>query len=839
ATAEVVPPLERCLDTIALVLLCWAFVLSDVGNDWIPRLFLVAGLVGTVAIYLVFAFLWSSDLAVNQALAYNGYWQDTVWTLGQLALLGLWSVLLLWRRPGQWGFLLIAFGVMGLGLLLHLIVPYTMLPTGLPHIAGWVRPANLIAFPLLAIVVYRDVVQGLSHRTQRLEGISQESLTQITGLLFLMETSQRMSSSLSLHTVVNNAVEGVARVLNSDLCGLAILPEGQSEVLQLVSVYRAGRQSKPQTGEIHFPIGDYPAIEHAIRRRKQVIIENSVDSPQVHGLYTLLGSKATGPLMVQPLMGAKSPMGVIIVGSTGRQRYFSTADGKLCQALAKQIAIALDNSRLYYNMERKAEQLSLTLRQQESEAIAQRASLEEELRRAKEDLELFTQRLYELESRALEGRAQVEQLTIQLREEEEAYQQKQTLWESDVKQIRDEAGRLTNHLIELQQEHAKLEDECERLRSEREAAEAQLRGAQEASASALYSEEAATDRTLDGLSGGIVVTDERGQVSWVNAAAATMLAQPRDAILGRSLSDLVSGMEWREAVSATRHGSPSEVDLPLDVRAVRAFLLPILADGGQVSGLAALLMDVSSKEQSRRERDVFIASLAHELRTPMTSIMGYTDLLMSEAVGVVGDIQRSFLHRVQANVERMEAMLNNLIGVTAIDTGQLQIELESVDVRQIIEDAVASAQAQIDEKGLELKLDISENLPTLRADQECMRQIMVNLLSNASKASLAGGEILVRAQVHDEAENDLDVVTPFLLVSVTDSGQGIAPEELSRVFNRFYQADRPLIDGLGETGVGLAVVKAMVRAHQGQVWVESKVGGGSTFSFALPLIQRG
>ena len=842
-TAEVVPPLERCLSTITLILLCWAFVLSDIGNDWIPRLFLAAGLIGTVAIYLVFAFLWSSDLAANQTLAYNGYWQDIVWTLGQLALLGLASILLLWRRTGQWGLLLAAFGTMGLGLILHLLVPYTVLLSDLPHIAGWVRPANLVAFPLLAIAVYRDVVRGLSRRTRTLEDISQDSLTQVTGLLSLLETSQRMSSSLDLRTVVNNAVKGVARVLDSDLCGLAILPEGQSEVLQLVGVYSAGRQARSRAGEVRFPIGDYPAIDYAIRRRKQAIIGDSADSDQVRDLYTLLGSEATGSLLVQPLLGAKSPMGVIIVGNTGRQRPFSSTDGKLCQALAKQIAIALENARLYYNIEHKAEQLALTLRQQEAEAIAQRSALEEELQRAKEDLDLFTQRLYELENKARESQAQAEQLSTRLREEEAAHEQKQALWESDLQRIREEAGRLTTHLVDLQQEHAALKEEYEQLQRERKTLEAQLREAQEAmSAEALApaspGEGVAADRTLlESLPGGIVVTDARGEVVLINAAAEAMLPQVREAVLGSPLAELVPAAEWHEAVSAAQKGSSSVVNLPLDGRTVRAFLSPTLTDEGQVSGLTALLIDISSEEQNRREKDTFVASLAHELRTPMTSITGYTDLLMSDAVGLVGEMQRNFLQRVKANIERMEAMLNNLIGVTAIDTGQLQVEVEPVDVRQVIEDTIAGAQAQLEETRLTLKLDLPKDLPTLYADPECVRQIMVNLLSNACKASPEGGEIHIRGQVHAEAKDDLDVAAPFLLISVTDSGRGIAPEDLPRVFDRFYRADHPLIAGLGETGIGLAVVKAMVEAHQGRVWVESKVGKGSTFSFALPLTQ--
>ncbi|MBC7251722.1 MAG: GAF domain-containing protein [Anaerolineae bacterium] len=831
-TAEIVPPLERCLDTVTLILLCWTFALWDTGNEWISRLFLVAGLLGTLVVYVVFAFLWSSELATEPTLTYNGHWQDLAWTLAQLALIGLAAILLLWRRAGQWGLVLIAFGIMGLGLLLHLVVPYTSLSTDLPHTAGWVRPANLIAFPLLAIAVYRDVVRGLRRRTQTLEDIRQESLSQITGLLFLLETSQRMSSSLDLNTVVDDAVRGVAGVLNSNLCGLAILPEGQSEVLQLAGVYATSDQVKAPAAELHFPISDYPAIEHAIRRRKQVIIENGIDSPQVRDLYHLLGSEETGPLLVQPLLGAKSLVGVIIVGNAGARRPFSTTDGKLCQTLAKQIAIALENARLYRKVAHRAEQLSQEIREQEADSTAHKSALEVELQRTKEDLELFTQRLYELENQLRESRAQIKELTTQLQEEEEDHQQKQAVWQSDVQRVQEEAARLTTHLIDLQQEHTALEEQYEQLRRERDALAEQLQELRRKEAAAPLPTDLAP---LESLSGGLLLTNAQGEIVWANAMAAQLLAQSRDVLSGRSLGEVVTVERWRRAVERAQQGSSAELDFSVEERTVRAYLSPVLTAEGQFNGVVVLLLDVSAEEQRRRDKDTFLASLAHELRTPMTSITGYTDLLLSDAVGVVGEMQRNFLQRVKANVERMEVMLNNLIGVTAIDTGQLQIELEPIDVRAVVEDTITGAQAQLEEKGLTLKLNLPRRIPTLYADPECVRQIMVNLLSNACKASREGGEVHIRGEVHNEAQEGIDVAAPFLLISVTDSGEGIAPEDLPRVFDRFYQADHPLIKGLGETGVGLAVVKTMVEAHQGQVWVESQVGQGTTFSVALPL----
>ncbi|MCR4406127.1 MAG: ATP-binding protein [Anaerolineae bacterium] len=842
SSAEVVPPLERGLDTVTLVLLCWTFVLSSIGNKLIPRLFLAMGLIVTVTTYLAFAFLWSSDLAVDQTLAYNGSWQDIFWTLGQLLLLGLTGVLLIWRRPGQWGFLLTAFGTMGLGLVLHLTVPYTLLSTDLLHIAGWVRPANLIAFPLLAIAVYRDVVRGLSRRTRTLEDISQESLSQITGLLSLLETSQYMSSSLDLNTVVNNAVKGMARVLNSNLCGLALLLEGQDE-LQLVGLYRAGSRAGQQTGEVRFSISEYQAIEHAIRRRKQVILEDSGDSPQVHGLYALLGSEGSGPLLVQPLLGTKAPLGVIIVGNTGSRRPFSVTDGKLCQTLAKQIVVALENARLHYSLVQRMEQQARAARQQEAEAAAQQSALAVELQQTKEDLELFTQRLYELESQMRESRTQVEQLTEQLAQETADHRQKQALWESDMRRIQEEAARLTTHLVDIQQEHMVLQEECERLRREKASLETQLQEMQEKAREKPPLPEVPAEGTgpdftlLDSLSGGIVVSGGQGEIVWINATAEAMLARSRKTVLGSPLSELVPTVEWRAAVSSALGSTATEVNVSVDGRTLHAFLSPVLATDGRVEGLTALLIDISAEEERRREKDSFVASLAHELRTPMTSIMGYTDLLMSDSVGMVGDMQRNFLQRVKANIERMEVMLNNLIGVTAIDTGQLQIELEPVDMRQVIEETISGAQAQLQEKKLTLKLKQPKSFPTLYADPECVHQIMVNLLANACKASREGGVIHIRVQVHEEPQEDLDVAAPFLLVSVTDAGEGIAPEDLPHVFDRFYRADHPLISGLGETDVGLAVVKAMVEAHHGHVWVKSKKGEGSTFSFALPLGQ--
>jgi signal transduction histidine kinase len=232
-----------------------------------------------------------------------------------------------------------------------------------------------------------------------------------------------------------------------------------------------------------------------------------------------------------------------------------------------------------------------------------------------------------------------------------------------------------------------------------------------------------------------------------------------------------------------------------------------------------------------------VTSLIHELRTPMTSINGYTDLLIGEAVGILGETQRQFLQRVKANIERMGGLLDDLVRVTAIDTGRTTLSPEPVNLIPIIESAIMSLSARFNERELAVQMDMLSELPPVYADRDSLHQIVLNLLSNACQCSKPGTEVLVHAHL-EEQDDQIDGLPGYLLVSVTDTGGGIDPEDQRRVFHRLYRADNPLITGLGETGVGLSIAKALVEAHGGRIWVESEMGRGSTFSFILPISSK-
>jgi signal transduction histidine kinase len=262
--------------------------------------------------------------------------------------------------------------------------------------------------------------------------------------------------------------------------------------------------------------------------------------------------------------------------------------------------------------------------------------------------------------------------------------------------------------------------------------------------------------------------------------------------------------------------------------ALNVELAALTANDSAPGGVVAVLTAPNGKEEAGNHNEV-IASLAQELRTPMTSISGYTDLLLGESLGILSAMQRQFLQRVKANIERMNGMLNDLVRVTAIDTEHFELEPEPVNLREIIEETIMGSSAQFHEHDIAIQLDLAEQLPPLHADRDSLYQIMSHLLANACLCSKPGTQIGVSAQ-RSEAKG-------FVAVSVTDTGNGISLADRQRVFSRHYRADNPLIEGLGDTGIGLSIAKTLVEAHGGRIWVNSEMGKGSTFTFLLRAVQ--
>ncbi|MFQ3567366.1 MAG: ATP-binding protein [Aggregatilineales bacterium] len=236
----------------------------------------------------------------------------------------------------------------------------------------------------------------------------------------------------------------------------------------------------------------------------------------------------------------------------------------------------------------------------------------------------------------------------------------------------------------------------------------------------------------------------------------------------------------------------------------------------------------------RPDNPEVMLGMVQELRTPMTSIMGYVDLILNESAGILGEMQRKFMQRVAANIHRLEAMLDDLIQLALLDAGRYKLNPEQVDVVELIEDAITRASNQLREKDLTVHLHLDDEAPLILADRGAIDQIIGQLLTNAYLVSPAGSELYISARAEMLSRAGAEPV-PCLKLSVGDRGGGIGPEDQPHVFARKYKAENPLIQGLGDTGVGLAIAKALVEAHDGEIWLETETGVGTIFHVALPV----
>ena len=202
-----------------------------------------------------------------------------------------------------------------------------------------------------------------------------------------------------------------------------------------------------------------------------------------------------------------------------------------------------------------------------------------------------------------------------------------------------------------------------------------------------------------------------------------------------------------------------------------------------------------------------VTSIAQEFRQPLSSIVGYTDLLLGESVGILGALQRKFVERVKASTERLGILLNELVQVMSIDGGIVDQTSVSVDLKTIIDESIGNISAQISEKNIAMKVDLPEILPTIRINKDALQQILANLLQNACLVTPLEGEIKLLAKVETKEDTQ-----SHILISLTDQGGGIQKGDLSRVFLRRYKMENPTIQGIGDTGVGLSIVKSLVES---------------------------
>ncbi|MFQ5398218.1 MAG: GAF domain-containing protein [Anaerolineae bacterium] len=238
--------------------------------------------------------------------------------------------------------------------------------------------------------------------------------------------------------------------------------------------------------------------------------------------------------------------------------------------------------------------------------------------------------------------------------------------------------------------------------------------------------------------------------------------------------------------------------------------------------------------EANRTKSEFVSMVSHELKTPMTSMRGYTDLMLSGMTGELNEQQRKFLKTIAANIRRMGRQIQDLTDISRIETGRLRMEKAPTAFTNIISETLQTVQGPCDAKNIHLHLDLPADLPLVMGDKERLVQVLTNLVSNACKYSPPDTDVTIRLKADTLAAEDGQAPVPVVVCSVVDRGYGISEEDQQRLFTKFFRSDDANIRKATGTGLGLSITKGIVELHGGRIWVESELGKGTIFHFAIP-----
>jgi signal transduction histidine kinase len=349
---------------------------------------------------------------------------------------------------------------------------------------------------------------------------------------------------------------------------------------------------------------------------------------------------------------------------------------------------------------------------------------------------------------------------------------------------------------------------------------------------------------LDNVDDGILVVDAEGQIELANRAASVMLGR---ALTGQALDCVCADPRWSKTYNIVRAaaqiegGAPgSEITSATTPLSVEQSVLsatfrvqPALDKG--LPGTVVVLKDIAAEREAERAKDFFVASISHELRTPMTTIRGYADLLASGSVGALSDAEQKLVQRIGSSAQRVQDVLDDLAEMSTVDGKQLRLRHEEVDLTAVVHEVCGSMRLPMAERDQIVELYLEPNLPVVQADPDVLYHVLITLLRNAHRSSPRGAHIVLRVvkmRAPLEARDGL-----YVSVSISDEGEGIRPDDHRRVFDRRARAHGPGVSGLGDPWTSLPVVKVLVEAMGGRIWLDSMLSQGSTFTCVLPTWQ--
>ncbi len=339
---------------------------------------------------------------------------------------------------------------------------------------------------------------------------------------------------------------------------------------------------------------------------------------------------------------------------------------------------------------------------------------------------------------------------------------------------------------------------------------------------ALETERSKMAAVLSEMTDGVLIADGQGRVQLLNPAAEHMFGVRASEAMGRTLAEVLRQHQMVELWQKC-HQSGETQSATIELTGNRLYLQAVATPLGESlpGSILLLFQNLTRIRQLETVRRDFISNISHELRTPLAALKALTDTLQEGALDDPPMAHR-FLERMETEVDSLSLMVSELLELARIELGRVPLQLGAVAPSDLIAGAVERLRLQAGRSGLNLTIECPENLPPVLADYSRLEQVIVNLLHNAIKFTATGGSITVGAQPAGEA----------VRFFVQDSGVGIPAEDMPRIFERFYKADRARSGG--GTGLGLAISRHLVEAHGGEIWAESEEGKGSRFSFVIP-----
>lgn len=347
-------------------------------------------------------------------------------------------------------------------------------------------------------------------------------------------------------------------------------------------------------------------------------------------------------------------------------------------------------------------------------------------------------------------------------------------------------------------------------------------------------------------SDGIAIIDGNGLFLEANPAFGRIFGMEPEQIIGMECLELLGYDEntreesretcmIQQAIQDQQIMPYIEIDLNIQgaSRSLGLSLTPISSTGRSLCLMIA--RDVTVIRDATRIKAKFLSMITHELRSPLNSINGYLDLILTGIAGELNEQQRDFLERARAGSEHLYALVEDLLLVSRVDAGQMRLNRELTSIKEIVANALEELELTARDYQITINVDIAEDFPPIYADAVRIQQVVRNLASNALRFTAPGGVVTIVARIiNDEANDSSEEQEKSVEIQVRDTGYGIADEHREHIFDRFYQVPVSNAGRLGGQGLGLAIVKMIVELHGGRVTVESAPGQGSTFAFTLP-----